>query len=251
MDGLIQVVSGFSGKGYREYGHRLVKTLHEFMPSYSQVIYTHDMDTHHDWPGVEQREQNAIANIKNFIADHEDDPFAQGVSDPGGRWKAKEKQARYSYRFDAFKFCRMVFVMHDAIMRCDKAYMIWLDGDTVVRRAPPKAMLKMALPGGEAYAYLGRPAKYTETGFLFFDVERAKPILQTWADYYRLGTYRQESEWHSAWLFDRAREQHPDIEGYNLTPEGRGHAIHQCWVGLYFDHLKGKRKKRGVSPEAR
>jgi hypothetical protein len=112
-------------------------------------------------------------------------------------------------------------------------------------------MKKMALPSGEAYAYLGRPGKYTETGFLFFDVERAKPILNTWANYYRKDTFLHEQEYHSAWLFDRAREQHRDILGYNLTPNGRGHAIHQCWVGLYFDHLKGKRKLRGRSPEAR
>ena len=185
MDGLIQVVSGFSGKGYEEYGHRLIKTLCEFMPSHSKVIYTHDMDTHHDWPGIEQREQNAIANIKNFIADHEDDPFAQGVSDPGGRWKEKEKQARYSYRFDAFKFCRMVFVMHDAIMRCDKPYMIWLDGDTVVRRAPPKAMLKMALPGGVRGGAPQQPAD----GILRACADRAARRTLIWGD--RQNTQKQ------------------------------------------------------------
>jgi hypothetical protein len=246
----VEIVTGFSDKGYAEYGHRFLDSYEKFGIHYRDlIVYTHGIKEQVR-PWVTQREQNEIPGLLEFL-DKYSNPTTQGRKDPDGRWKLKELANGYSFRFDAHKFCRMVFVMHHAATQCKYDHMVWLDGDTVVRKIIPPALISRALPKDCVYSYLGRPSKYTETGFLVFKVPEILPILEAWVGYYKTGRFLKESEWHSAWLFDRARIRYPDLRGHNLTPNGSGHVIHQCWVGTIFDHCKGKRKRRGRSPEAK
>lgn len=246
----VEFVTGFSGKGYEQYGRRFLDSFELHGLQYKDlIVYTHDFEDELR-PWVTQRQQDEIPGLLEFLEKYST-PETQGRKDPGGKWKLKELANGYSFRFDAHKFCRMVFVMHHAATQCKHEFMVWLDGDTVVRKTIPRALVSRALPNDCAYAYLGRPAKYTETGFLVFRVPEILPILEAWVGYYKTGRFKKEAEWHSAWLFDRARVRFPDIRGHNLTPNGSGHVIHQCWVGSIFDHCKGKRKIRGRSPEAK
>jgi hypothetical protein len=250
MDGRsVEIITGFSDKGYNEYGWRLIDSYKKFNNGYEMIAYTHGIkDTLA--PSVRQREQDDIPGLMDFLNSHGTKPEVQGRADFENRWKPKEKASGYSFRFDAYKFCRMVFTMRNAAYLCEKEYMVWLDGDTVIQKAIPTGFEQRALPDDCQYAFLGRPKKYTETGFLVFRIPEALPLLDAWANFYTRGTFLRESEWHSAWLFDRARERTPDIRGHNLTPDGHGHPIHQCWVGTIFDHCKGNRKLKGRSPEA-
>jgi hypothetical protein len=245
-----EFITGFSEKGYQEYGWRLLDSFEKFGAGNTLIAYTHDICAQVK-PWVIQREQDDIPGLSKFLSTYGQEPEVKGIKDPGGRWKQKELTSGYSFRFDAFKFCRMVFTMHDAAHKCQTEYMVWLDGDTVVRKLIPNTLISRALPDDCVYAYLGRPNKYTEAGFLVFRVPEVLPILDAWVGYYKTGRFKRESEWHSAWLFDRARARFPDLRGHNLTPNGKGHVIHQCWVGTIFDHCKGKRKKKGKSPEAK
>ena len=246
----VEIVTGFSAKGYAQYGWRLVNSFLDFRNDHRLVTYCEGMQQAFP-PQIVKRDQDDIPEQRKFLVRYFNRLDAQGLKDPGNRWKQKEIAAGYSFRFDAYKFCRMVFIMNDAIQRCASEYMIWLDGDSVIRKPLPNNIASKALPHGYDYAYLGRTNKYSETGFLVFRTETAKPLLQDWADYYALDAFLEESEWHSAYLFDRARALHPRLNGYNLTPEGKGHPIHQCWVGSIIDHCKGNRKFKGRSPEAR
>lgn len=246
----VEFVTGFSAEGYQEYGWRLLDSFKKFGKGSELVVYSHDIEEQLR-PWVRQREQNEIPGLMEFLEKYGRYPEVRGRKNYEKRWKQKEITSGYSFRFDAYKFCRMVFTMHHAAHHCEAEFMVWLDGDTVVRKEIPDDLVAKALPDDSAYAYLGRPAKYTETGFLVFRVPEILPILDLWVGYYKTGRFKKESEWHSAWLFDRARTQRPDIKGHNLTPNGRGHVIHQCWVGSIFDHCKGKRKKKGRSPEAK
>ena len=247
-------VTAMSLDGYKEYGKRFIDSFMKYANGYSLIVY--GRKSLPELPDeIELRYKDSIREFDQLLSEFKRDPILCGTQEhPQKKWKDKEKLFGYSYRFDASKFCRMVVVMHHAARSLAKMdgvkYMIWLDGDTVVRQDIPKDIVEKAL-NGKDYAYLGRPGKYTETGFLVFDIERCMPILDKWVKYYTEGWYAFEKEWHSAWLFDRAREAYPDIVGHNLTPNGRGHVIHQCWVGKIFDHLKGNRKRAGRSREAR
>lgn len=249
------IVTGFSGKGYKEYGQRFLDTFEKHNPGLPLHLYTEDVPPINKL-NVMQFQQKGIPGLKDFLHAWKGNKAVHGKQDTGW-WSPKEQKAKYSYRFDAYKFCKMVFTMWGAATHILKKsnnedqFMIWLDGDTVVRQGFPKNVATQALNTLCDYAYLGREPKHTETGFLVFRLPDAMPILTAWVDYYRTGSFVDQKEWHSAFLFDRAREQFPTIKGYNLTPGGRGHVIHSCWVGTIFDHTKGNRKRKGRSPEAR
>lgn len=254
-----QVVTGFSMRGLDEYGYRF---LDSYVSPFPLVAYLGDAgDEGKNMLGLrvggvassdyaQIRMQENIPGYSEFQARWGGKPVACGT-DPkhiGG------KNAHYNYRFDIVKFSKMIYVMADAAIRISDAgggLMMWLDGDSVLRRPMPDDMFDRFLPPGYGYSYLGRRGTHTETGFLIFRLPEALPILVSWVEYLNCDTWQNEEEWHSAYLFDRAREQHPKIRGYDLTPGKRGHVIHQCAVGHYIDHLKGNRKTMGKSPEAK
>lgn len=253
-----EFVTAFSAEGYRHYGHRLVETFQRFNPGFKLVVYVTDyLNDNNSYCDLEEsetleiRHQENIVPLNHFLDFHKKDPIVAGKQSTD-KWGDKEKRQTYSYRFDAYKFCRMVFVMQDAVARCKAEHLIWLDGDNVVRQKIPEDVATRSLPyPDKVIAYLGRGGKHTETGYLVFSIPAALPIVDTWADFYATGEFLLQKEWHSAFLFDRARERHSELSCHDLTPGGRGHVIHQCWVGSIFDHCKGNRKNRGVSPEAR
>ncbi len=250
------IVTGFSADGFKQYGKRLTDGLLQFNSDFEVLVYGTDYIENQELyrpllkhPNLYVLDQNDISQLEAFTGFHKYDPMWCGKLS-FVKWNDKERKAGYSYRFDAVKFCRMVFTMWDAAKRIEEGYMVWLDGDNVVRKQIPSDLCEKSLNECD-YAYLGREPKHTETGYLVFKLPEALPILTAWAEYYSCGTFSEQKEWHSAFLFDRAREQFPEIKGHNLTPGGRGHVIHKCWVGQYFDHCKGNRKNKGKSPEAK
>lgn len=242
------VVTAFSAKGYREYGARMLESWAKHNNGHKLVVYTSDMDR--CLSGVEQREQAEIPDFQGFLSFWAGNKAVQG-RDPVPGWKARELQVGYSYKWDAYKFFRMVYVMWHAAHAQGAGTMIWLDGDHVLRKQLPRDLFERWLSAGCAYAYLGREPKHSETGLVVFRLPEALPILDAWYAYYHDGTFLQEHEWHSAYLFDRAREQFPLIRGNNLTPGGTGHVIHAHEAGQWIDHLKGDRKRKGRSQEAK
>lgn len=245
------IVTGFSAGGFREYGKRFMQSFDAHHNGYLLHVYTQSVPLLGGYAAkISQFPQDGIAGLAEFLDKCADTPEVQG-REGNGQWKPKEVKAGYSYRFDAHKFCKMVYTMAAAAHRIGTGYMIWLDGDTVVRQTIPADMAEQTLPGDCDYAYLGREPKHTETGYLVFRLPEALPVLDAWVEFYESGSFLEQKEWHSAYLFDRAREKCPDVKGHNLTPGGRGHVIHKCDVGLVFDHKKGKRKRLDLSPEAR
>lgn len=250
-------VTGFSASGFQMYGERMVRSFDQFNDAgFELMVYATDVTKNQKiyeslWlKHILTYHQEDIVGLNEFLDMYKGSSTVAGKG-AFDKWNDKERRAKYSYRFDAYKFCRMVFTMWEAAHTIHNGYMIWLDGDNVVKQQIPEDIAERSLPDDCDYAYLGREPKHTETGFLVFRLPEALPILDAWVAYYKDGMFMDQKEWHSAFLFDRAREQFPDIKGNNFTPGGRGHVIHKCWVGKVFDHLKGARKISGKSPEAR
>lgn len=244
------IVTAFSAKGYKEYGARLIESYIKSGSSFPMIVYTSEMDSLPHHPNIIHKKQEDICDLRDFLFRWRDSKQIAGCK-PGPEWKPKYIQQGYNYRFDAHKFCRMVYVMWHAASMLGAHRMIWLDGDSVIRQKLPDDFFDRFLPPTAHISYLGRPAKYSETGFVAFRFPGAMPVLDEWAAMYTEDRFLDHKEWHSAYLFDRSREAKPEVRCHNLTPNGDGHVIHQCDVGKYIDHLKGSRKKRGVSPEAK
>lgn len=245
-------VTAFHPEGFKQYGHRLVESYAKFNAGQYLHVYASDMSgtiypkylNETAW-----HEQFDIPELAAFLERHKDNPHVHGKK-PHSCWKPKDIQAGYSYRTDLHKFSRMIYVMWAEAHRDPTGRMVWLDGDCLLRKHLPDDFIDRALPEGYAYSYLGRGKKYSETGFVVFNLPDALPILDEWAGYCTNDTFFMENEQHSAYLFDRAREKHANIKGYDLTPNGSGHPIYDCFVGEYISHLKGARKYAGKCSQA-
>jgi hypothetical protein len=240
------VVTGWSPKGWKEYGQRFIQTFHSLWPeSVKLVVYGEEPVK---LPRGEFRRLSDIPGCMEFLERH-DNPTMRGRV-ARDNWKSSEREGGYSWRYDAWKFCRQGFIPLHAAERTDEQLMCWLDADVITFKRVPEGFIEGLLPDGMDCAYLGRPPRHSEIGFQLYRLPQAMTHLQAFRDYYANDTFTGLAEWHSSWVFDQARVD-TGLRAHNLTPEGRRHVWLQSPLAQYTDHLKGPRKKYERSPEAR
>ena len=240
------VVTGFTPEGYEEYGREFIETFENFWPrSIHLVVYTWEPTK------LSRGEDLPIPwECVRFLDKHAENDAARGrVYRTGMRWKAKEIEQGYSFRYDAWKFSQMAFYTRDAMRYVEDGVLVWMDADVVTFKQVPEGFVESLL-GDAVVAYLGRRGTHSETGFVAFRLPYAERLINEWADLYATGRIFALAEWHSAHAFDIAKDT-TCMEGRDLTPGGRGHVWFQSPLGKYMDHRKGPRKALGRSPERR
>lgn len=244
----LTICTGWSPSGWHEYGEDFVRTFRQYAaPDVKLVAYVEESQ---QLERVEVRQVRAIPGCGEFLERHEADAAARGRA-PAPSWKERDQRAGYNWRFDAVKFCRQAFIPDDAAARCETDHLAWFDGDVRFLAPFDAATVTKLLPVGCAVAYLGRGAKHSEIGFQLYRVPDAAPLLRAFRFLYSTDQVFQLKEWHSAFAWDHARRLAAGLVGHDLTPGGHGHVWHQSPLRFFSDHLKGDRKAKGRSPEAR
>jgi hypothetical protein len=242
---MLTVISGASPKGMAEYGRTFLDTFAKHWPADVRLLfYTEEPMA---MPRGENRLIWDIPGCRDFIERHRDNRAANG-REPVPGWKERDRKAGYSFRFDAWKFCRQGFIPYAAAQEVGEGLLCWLDGDVVTHRDVPAGFVEGLLPRGASVAYLGRGQKHSEIGFQLYRLPDALPMLKHFRDIYSSDAVFELPEWHSAHVFDTARRE-SGITAHDLTPGGSGHVWHQSPLRHYTDHLKGDRKAAGCSPE--
>lgn len=245
------VVTGFSPKGHVLYGRQFLETFDALWPrDVDLMCYTEEPT---EVPREGLRSLWDCVGAREFIDQYAHDRRANGRM-PDHRWKPKDINHGYSYRWDAVKFCRQCFIPEAAAIELpDGEVMVWLDADVVTFKEVPPTLVE-DLMGPAELCYLGRAAStHSEIGFW---AVRLSPITRSFlaalAGVYRDRRVFEEKEWHSAYVFDLVRTAAPAMRVRNLTPNGNGHVWFQSPLSLYMDHLKGEQRKRmGRSMERR
>jgi len=249
---MIRVVTGWSPAGYREYAKACTSTFRQFWPKEVEfVAYTEEPE---DCPGIDVLSLSLCEGVDDFISKYIGNPTACG-HEPVTGWRQKEIDKGYSYRFDAVKFCRQMFIPeHAALDMADGDILVWLDADVITHKKVPLDFVP-GLLGYKDICYLGRGSKHSEIGFW---AVRLSPItrdfLMSLAQTYRTAEVFKLAEWHSAFVFDACLKAYRTVglKEQDLTPNGRGHVWFQSELAFYMDHLKGdQRKKAGRSGERR
>lgn len=236
----VTVVSGFSPAGYRLYGCRFLETFDQHWPeSVNLIVYAEEEVP---MPRGECRDLFGIPGCASFLERYRDDPRANGRV-PNLAWKQKEVDEGYSFRFDAWKFCRQGFIPRAAAEGLD-GILVWLDADVITFSRVPEGFIESIVTA--PVAYLGRHPKHSEIGFMGFRLPEALPVLDLFRDSYASESVFDLPEWHSAYVFDRAVEA-AGIESVDLTPGGRGHVWMQSPLAQYTDHLKGPKRKANAA----
>lgn len=247
----IAVVTTFSKAGYEQYADRMLQSWANLWPS------NVDLFVYPDEPVAVPKRHNIrvlpgpIRAKELFIKRYQSRSKFRGVTAAG-----------YNYRFDVVKFCHKPFAiwdcMHRHLLPGDHSYsgLIWLDADTLTHTPVPRSAIEKIAPHNYDVQFLGRCYKYTECGYLYFNLETAqgRELVDNWVRLYTSRDFAQEREWHDSFLFDVARLRMgsrltgKDLTGHIPRRQGAGHPLINSFLGQWLDHLKGDTRKATGQP---
>lgn len=237
----LTICTGWGPAGFAAYGENFIHTFSEYVAGDVRLL-AYVEDTAIDAAPAELIHLRDVPGVLEFIARHKADPTKTGRKELPG-WTKAERAARYSMRYDAVKFCRQGFIPAHAASICGTEFLAWFDGDVFWKAPVSAAQITSLLPRNRHIAHLGRP-NWSEIGFQLYRLPDALPHLQAFRDYYASDDVFELSEWHSAWVFDRAREK-SRVASHSLTHGKGGHVWPTTPLGRFCVHLKGNRKSGG------
>jgi hypothetical protein len=251
----VTVCTGWHPAGYAQYGKRFLETFYRHWPAtIPLVLYTEEMvgaaNFSHERT-VSERRLRLCSGVMEFLERHKDSAGANG-RDKSVMRKSSEIAKGYTYRFDAVKFCKQLFIPeHAAASLPDGEILVWLDADVVTFKDVPESFIPELMDGADL-CFLGRGHAHSEIGFWAVRLnDKTRAFLHCLAETYRSDRVFKLDEWHSAFVFDTCRRALRGLKELDLSPAGSGHVWFKSPLCKYTDHLKGDRKLVGRSKERR
>ena len=224
------IVTCLNSKLYKEYGH---KTLASFPKTIQKYIWSEDTID-----GLDTLELTDLS----FYNRNKDKPFN-------------------SYKHDAVRFHWKVNAIYNTLQHTTwfgYDALVWIDADTLFLQDIDESWIKANISTTGIMSYLGRPNYYSECSLLYFNLrhpDTEQYITDVWNLYVTDCVYELKEQ-HDSYLWDEIRKsyefspkwaQFRDL-GAGIDKVAGGH-ISSHLYGQYFDHMKGKRKTKGSSPE--
>lgn len=273
----IKVITSYKPGSWKEYAERAVRSVVENWPDGTAINVYHESQEQDFFfhPRVKFIDLHEVQpELVKFKERHKNDPVANGELQEidGGVRRSAELQSKGgsdknkgSYLWDAVRFANKVFCVTHAIktsVEKEYDYVIWLDADTYTFRPMPRNFLETLLPKDTMLTYLGREnpklndgGKYPECGFVGYNLNHIdiQNFARDWEELYVKDTVFSLLEWHDSYVFwhlSKWYRHHKKVQvndiGYWKGVKGH-HVFINSELGLYIDHMKGKRKKSGSS----
>lgn len=232
----ILAVTTCSSTGFNAYGRRMMQSWDRHWPV---RLITYVEGGFRVPVGVGARDIRTITWLRDFQAA----PTPKPPSD--------------TYRHDAKRFAWKTAAVIDAATSIKgPRYLIWVDADTFTHADVPNAFIDTLLPTGDEFiAWLWRDRNYPECGFYVLDLhhELMPKIMAMWRCLYETGALFGLSEWHDSWVLQWVIAQFKQIKPKSISGEDGARTNHPFIngpLGVYMDHLKGQRKRRGRSDKS-
>ena len=249
MSSKVCIVTSCAIGYWNTYGRQGLVTMLQHFPEEVDIhlVSEHELPLHEiDRPAVTKREGRF--QFHSLDNNHEAAVFYMRHAN-NKRVHGTEKHF-YDFRLDAFRFSKKVFAIQ-LVSRMVQGRLIWLDADTVTLKPIPMDFLLRMPPEGSALAYLDRGNKYhSECGFVGYNLEHpaTREFITQFAGLYATDEVFKLKEWHDSWVFDWIRNK-LRVPSHKIPHTNNGHPFVCSELGHYMDHLKGARKRTGVSPE--
>ena len=240
---MIRVCSGFSPSGRIQYGERFLRSFDRYWPRDVELqVYVEEPMP---MPRDAYRDLFSIPGAAEFHERHRDNLEAQGRA-PLAAWKRKEHAARYSFRFDAYKFWKQILIPQAAAEGLDDGdILIWLDADVETIARISKLDI-VDLMGDAEVAFLCREPKHSEIGFWAVRIgDKTRRFLADMAEYFTSDRVFELGEWHSAYVWDCARVPLNMREKSLCRRGAHGHVWPNTPLAKWMRHDKGRRKPGG------
>lgn len=255
----VTVVTGFAPAARAEYGDRALQTFDRHWPKGIKQYCYIDSERFEPCYRAVLMHARLCRGLHEFVQRHKDNPEANGRKQ-NALWRHRDHGKPYSFRFDAVRFSRQLFYPdHLAnVLLLDGDILVWLDGDVISTADVPAGLVERLL-GDHDVVYLGRKHAHSEIGFWAVRLsELTRQFLTALADTYRTDDVFNLAEWHSAFVWDHHRRafEAQGMRAKSLTDERHPMARRHPWFTVpplaeCTDHLKGRRKEMGRSPERR
>jgi len=270
----IKVITSYKPGCWEQYGKKGIESMAEqFPPEVDIVVYAEEPKPDCNYERIQWIDLNtAEPELFKFKNKHKDDPVANGELQeiPGGVRRPAELQTKGgmdknkgSFLWAAVRFANKVFCVVNAVRNSkDYDYVVWIDGDTFTFRPVPMNFFEKMLPKDTMLTYLGREnpklndgGKYPECGFVGYNMKHPEiqNFVNDWEKLYTTDNVFKLLEWHDSYVFWHLSKMYRKEKNILVNDIGywkgvKGHHVFvNSELGLYMDHMKGKRKKQGTS----
>lgn len=228
------IITTFSDKNYNDYAKYFMASLEKYLDKNVNVlVYTDSplFDNQENWTNVILADE--CPNLVEFKKRNAHRSVPSGTK---------------GFMFDAVRFSHKSYCIVDASRKVNTDIMIWLDADTEVLAPISEEYLRSHLDNDKFVSYLGRPDRYTETGWLSFDLSKpnSQEFFDLWEWYYNTDEIYNLSAQLDCHVFDAAREtleKQNKIQGQNISPPNTGKAHFDLRFKDHMCHYKGERKE--------
>ena len=236
MDGDVKttIVTTFGDQHYEMYAKYFMNSLEKYLDKNVNVLVYTDTPLFEDtetWKNYILLDQSK--GLKRFKKRNSSRPVSTGTK---------------GFYTDAIRFSYKSYCIFDASRKVKSDRLIWLDADTEVIAPISEEYLRSHLDDDKFVSYLGRQEKYTETGWLSFNLDspNSSEFFDLWEWYYNTDEIYNLPAQLDCHVFDACLEKLENenkIVGQSISPKGvtKGHfdsrfAKHMC-------HYKGTRKE--------
>lgn len=184
---------------------------------------------------------SACPQWKKFAETHKDNPMANGGDGNGGNFK-----------LDAIKFTHKTFAIWDCYKKQKNGWLVWIDCDAFLINNIDKKFIDDVFKKDIVVSYVGRPGKYSECGFLAFNLDNPLTIqfLEEWENLYTSGDFLKLPETHDSWTFDyiRLKWNQPNLfNDLNAGTTTNKNPFSNSKLKEYFVHAKGGDKVKTMN----
>ena len=233
MSKKITILTTFSDKGYEVYAKHCIGSLQNLLndPNVEVIVYT---DTPRDF---------GKTNWTNKILEQEVPDLTAFKKRNGHR---EVPQGTKGFIWDGVRFSHKSYAWCHAGLNTDSDILIWLDADTEVIENIDCKYLSTYMPDGYVSSYLGRPERYTETGWLAWNMNHpdSRRFFERFKQYYDEDLVYGLTGFTDCHVYDAVRKEFEaeGIPSYNITKDMPKDVFNQAFKG-YMTHYKGPDKE--------
>ena len=172
MNKKITILTTFSDKGYDVYAKHCVSSLQRFLSDDVEMIVYTDTPRSFDKPNwINKILESEVPDLTAFKKRNSYRVVPEGTK---------------GFIWDGVRFSHKSYAWCHAGLNTDSDIVIWLDADTEAIENIDINYLSKFMPFGYVSSYLGRPGRYTETGWLAWNMNHpdSKRFFQRFKQYY-------------------------------------------------------------------
>ena len=231
MNKKITILTTFSDKGYEVYARHCISSLQRFLSNdIEMIVYT---DTPRDFTKPNWTNKILEKEVPDLTAFKKRNSYRVVPEGTKG------------FIWDGVRFSHKSYAWCHAGLNTTSDILIWLDADTEAIENIDVNYLSKFMPFEYVSSYLGRPGRYTETGWLAWNMNHpdSKRFFKRFKQYYDEDLIYNLKGFTDCHVYDAVRQEFEaeGIPSYDITKDMPKDVFNQAFKG-YMTHYKGPDK---------